>query len=553
MIPHVQPILEYINGLPIGALMLTVTLGYLLGRLKWRGMSLGPAGGTLFVALALGALGLELNTGNDSGISIGMFGFALFIYSIGFEAGPGFFSGIRGGHGLRHISVGITVAVFSVALAIGAGYLFDFDASTTAGVLSGALTSASTYAAASEEAADNAHLAIAFALTYPFGLVGLVFMIQLIPRLAKTDLESEGDNAADNSGRTLILRRGSPELTRAFRVEQPDVCDKPLKELHLTRRTGCFITRIHHKDNVLPAHAESILTKGDHILVTGRLDELQVFEGLVGPEVYDSELRHKMPPARRIQVLNRGVAGKTLKELNVLGRAHCIIMRIERAGQIIEPGADVTLQHGDTIEVVGKRANVRSIAKEFGRFEPSTTVTNIAVYAAGILAGVLLGGIHFSPFGMDLSLDHAGGLLLAGLLLGRLRNVRFLSANVPAPARQLVRDLGILLFLSETGVASGHALMDGAVDLNVPMVLVSGAVVTIVPVILALLASHYVWKLKPLESWGSVCGGMTSSAALTAVKRASDSNEPAISYAAAFAVASVLVTVAGQFVIRVMA
>ncbi|MCB9895329.1 MAG: hypothetical protein H6839_12830 [Planctomycetes bacterium] len=553
----IDSVLELLRQVPLSGLMVVVTFGYLFGRLQWRGVSAGPAGGTLAIALLCGYLGLTVESiygGVKPALTVGFFGFALYIYSVGFDAGPQFFTSLRGARGWKYVAVGCSVVVFALALTAASAQVFGFDSSTAAGVLAGGLTSAPTYAAASEEARDAAHLSVAFALTYPFGLVGLVLLIQILPRFTRTDL-SKGtvseEETSDEKGRTRIHRQGSPELTRAFEVCRSDVCGKPLKDLDLTHRTGCFISRVHRGEEVLMADAKTELRLGDHLLVVGRLEELQTFEGIVGEEVYDAELRERLPAPRRVQVASREVAGKTLKELNLMGRYRCMIQKIERGNEVIEPTAEVRLNRHDVVEVIGQSDAVRAVARELGRFVPSGQATDIAIYAGGILLGVLIGGMHVRPFGLDFSPGQAGGLLIVGVVLSWARQFSGISVNVPRAARHLVRDLGVLLFVGETGLAAGQALHDG-MRFILWQVVVAGALVTVVPVLISLMFGRYLLKLRPVDVWGSVCGGMTSSAALGAVKRASDSNEPAVSYAAAFAVASVIVTVAGQVVIRII-
>jgi putative transport protein len=553
----VQYFIDYLVGVPLAGLMLVVTLGYLLGRLNWHGMAVGPGAGTLAVALLFGWLGLSLENlygGVKPALTVGQLGFALFIYSVGFDAGPQFVSGLRSSLGWKYVAVGSSVVVSAILLALGAGFLFGFDPSTTAGVLAGGLSSTAAFAAASEEAADAARLSVAFAITFPFGLGGLVAMIQTLPRLTRTDLSRGAiseDEQTDESGRTRIYRARTPELTRAFVVQKEDVVGRPLKELALTNRTGCFISRIHRGDEVLVANASATLQLGDHLLVVGRLDELQSFAALVGTEVYDAQLRDHLPAPRRVVVTSRGAHAKTLKDLNLLERYRCMIGKIERGREVIEPGADVELLRNDVVEVIGQRDAVREVALLLGRFEPSTNATDIAIYAGGIVLGLLVGSIHFAPLGLDFSLGAASGLLLAGVFLSWARQFTVISANVPRAARQLVRELGVLLFVGETGMAAGYALRSG-MDVTVWQVLVAGGVVTVVPVFVALGLGKLVLKMRPVDIWGSLCGGMTSSSALNAVKRAADSNEPAVSFAAAFAVASVLVTIAGQVAVRVM-
>jgi len=537
-----------LNDAPLAGLMLVVALGFSVGRLSWRGLGLGPAGGTLGVAILMGALGLSTKAfyaTDDPAITLGDLGFALFIYSVGFEAGPRFFASLRGGTGWRFVVVGVVVNLVALAVAVVTGRALGLDSSVAAGVLAGALTSAPTYAAAAEVCADTSALAISFAVTYPVGLVGVVVLVQFMPRLLHTSLVSEHDDPEE------APRPRSPELERAFDVRAEGVCGRTLRDLDLTHSTGCYVVRIHRGSQVLAPSADTVLEKGDHVMVRGRFDELEVFSRLVGPEVYDSELRDAMPPSRRVRLARRGIHGKALCDLDLAQRHRCLVTSITRGGVVLEPWPELPLQRDDVLEIVGPREGVRAAADELGRFERSTDETDIAIYAAGIFLGILLGRVDLQIGSLHFRLGLAGGLLLTGIVLGRFRRIGPFSAHVPQAARQLVRDLGILLFVAETGVRAGESPFSGLRDALGPA-LGAGVVVTLVPVLAAWALGHYLFRLRPVDTWGSIGGGMTSSAALVTLRRAADSNEPALSYAASYAVASVLVTIAGPVVVWLM-
>lgn len=544
--------MQWLNGIPLAGLMLVVALGFTLGRQSWRGLSLGPAGGTILVALLLGRWGLSFTAlyGSESPLlTVGDFGFALFIYSVGFEAGPRFFSSFLGGPGWRFVLVGAVVNVAALVLAVIFSRLFTLDDAIAAGLLSGALTSPPTYAAAEAVCSDPTALAVSFALTYPIGLAGVVLMVQFLPRAMGDDLAKGIDEGEEAGGRKL--HAGSAELTRAFEVRQKAVQGKPLRELDLTHKTGCYITRLHRDADIRAVDAETVLAEGDHILVKGTFEELQAFETAVGPEVYDEELRKRMRQPVKIRVLNRAVVGKTLAELQITQRFRSLIGSVERGGVVVDPTAELALDRGDIVYVVGRRDNVRKVTQLLGRVVHASDRTDIAVYAGGIFLGLTLGYAHIDAFGASITLGAAGGLLLLGLLLGRFRNIGILHANVPRSARQLVRDLGILLFVAEAGVKAGGSSF-GVMKGNLIPTLGACIAVTVLSVTIAIAFARWFLKLRPVDAWGSMGGGMTSSASLVAVKRAADSNEPALSYAAAYAFASVLATVAGQVIILLM-
>jgi len=545
--------LQSLNEIPLAGMMLVIVSGYLLGRLEWRGVSLGPAGGTLLLALIGGHFGLSLDAVYGERLpelSVGLFGFALFIYAVGFEAGPRLLSRSQGRRGWRFVATGVLVNGFAIAMAWGLARVFAIDASTMAGVLAGALTSAPTYAAVSEIVPDRTLLAVSFALTYPIGLLGLVLAIQVWPALRADRLRRAGQGVPSSPLERLEPQHGSPEISRTFRVDSEELAGASLGELALGERTGCIVTRVRRGERIFFPTTSSRLEVGDRVRVTGRVDELQGFEALVGREIHDPRLAQH-PPSWRVQITRRDAIGKTLAELDLTGRYQVLVGRIESGPVLLEPSAEAVLHRSDVVELLGEARRVEAAVRELGRLEPSSAQTDIAMYAGGIFLGVVLGSLHWEVSGFDFSLGLAGGLLLAGVLLGRCRQIGPFSAAVPLSARQLVRDLGILLFVSETGIQAGRNLAEAA-GIDLALALGSAAAIVVVSLVLSVLVARTVFRLDALESLGSVCGGMTSSAALNVLQRSAESSEPAVSYAAAYAVASVLVTMSGHVLVALI-
>jgi len=545
----VHALLAPLGEVPLAGLLLVVALGYSLGRVAWKGLSLGPAGGTLFVALALAHLGLPARP--ETG-GLALFGFALFIYAVGFDAAPHFVASFREHRGIRFLLVGAGVNVLAAGAALAVAALLELDPSAAAGLLAGALTSAPTYAAASEIAPEPARLAVAFALTYPVGLVGVVLLIQILPRLLHEDLASGARADEELAVRGARTARGAgapgPEVTRAFAVRGAEVVGRSLAELDLPRRTGCVIARVRAGDRVAIPDGETVLEANDRVLARGHLAELEAFEALVGPEIPVHELARSDLLSRRIQVRRSQVTGKSLAALGLIHRFHCVVTQVERGTLVLDADAELVLARDDVLEVVGRRDDLRRVAQHLGRFEASLGETDIAVYAGGIVLGVLLGAIRIPVAGFDVGLGTAGGLLLVGIVLGAQQRLGPFQTHVPREARQLVRDLGILLFVGETGLRAGQDLA-AALDAGAWEILAGGLAVNAVAVLGALLLARRLLGLRPVDAWGSVSGGLTSSAALHAVRRASDSPEAAISYAAAYAIGSVLATLAGPLVV----
>lgn len=545
--------INYLNDVPLAGIMLVVALGWLVGRLEWRGIGLSPSGGVLLMALVLGYLGMNFDAlygARDGGLprmTIGMFGFALFIYAIGFEAGPRFFSALSGSR-LKFVILALVTNVLALGSAVGGAYLFGLEPSSTAGALAGAMTSTPALVSASEVAPDIGRLSVAYALSYPWGQLGLLLMVAAVPRILRRPLSGGPEEATDSEGVEASVRETAQARARSYVVKQPEVDGKSLRELRLPATVGCVITRIKRGNEVMLPGPEVVLQLGDIVMASGVLASLEKLEVLLGPEQFDADLRRSVPAPRRILVASKDVIGKTLSDLDLLNRHKCLVVRVEREHQYLEPVGSLELQRFDVLEVVGRSARIRDAAQQVGYLEQADYETNIAIYAMGILVGLLIGHLKISVGGLSLSMGAAGGLLLVGLLLGRFRRVGRFSANVPKPARQLVRDLGILLFVSEAGVRGGAALQTG-LELSPWGIVATGFACTTLTVLGTLLVAGKVLRMKPLDAWGGLCGGMTSTTSLEAVNRQAGNSDAVVGYAATYAVASVLITLAGQFAV----
>ena len=547
-----QP-LDFFDQAPLAGFMLVVALGFSLGRLDVRGLALGPAGGTLLVAVTLGALGLDFShlyvSESMPRLTLGALGFALFIYSVGFEAGPRFFGALGDPKGWRLVAVGVVANLLALGTAVALSRAFGFSDSMAAGLLAGALTSAPTYAAAVEVSSDAHSLAVVFALTFPVGLVGLVTLTQLLPRLMGDDLavagSPAGDLEEDGAGSKASLR---PVLRRAFAVQNADAVGRTLADLNLPATTGCRVVQVHRGSEVMPPAASTRLEEADHVMAAGRLEQLEAFEQRIGPEVYDQELRRRLPSPRAVVVNAPEAIGKTLRALPVLRRYHCLVTEVQRQDVSIEPRADLRLERDDVALIVGAAENVRAVAKHLGEFERSTRETDLAVYSGGIVIGLFFGFLAKALFHLD---AYAVGLLATGIVLGRFRRIGPWSAHVPVAARQLVRDLGILLFIAETGVAAGGQSFDSVQD-RAPELLASATLVLLVAVGGTVLLGRRLLRLGPVETWGSTAGGMTSSSALAALRRVTESSELAVAYAASYAIGAVFATLSGRWVVSLM-
>ncbi|MFH1743588.1 MAG: TrkA C-terminal domain-containing protein [bacterium] len=516
----------------IAALFLIISIGYALGRIEIFGISLGLSA-VLFVALVFGHF--HLRTPQE----LTDLGVILFVYCIGLQAGPRFFATFRR-RGIAFAQIGL-VAIFSGAAVTGLlAWWFGLSGAEAAGVFAGALTSTPGLAAAQATLSDES-VSVACGIAYPFGVVGVVLFVQIISRRSRKDKESaESPVAAKKDRERFHLPM------KQYRVDNPQCEGKTLSQMDLHRMTSANISRVKHGDSVVPARPDTVLHVGDIVLAVGPLKELTKFEWLLGPETSTEMHSSKDVIARDVYVSENRVAGKTIAELQVGERFGVIISRHAREDIELVPTGESRLEIGDLIRIVGSPVNCETFIDFVGQHEKRIHEITILPFSMGIVLGVLLGYLPIDlPGGITARLGLAGGPLFVGLLLGYFGGFGRLRLHTPYAVRYLLSELGLVFFLAGAGTQAGAKFMVVFLQKG-EILLLAGAIVTIVSTVSAYLLARYVFRLDLPVSVGAVCGGMTSTPGLGAARTGMESDEPALAYATVYPIALIAVTVAAQ-------
>jgi len=544
------PVEELLRDSPALLLFTVVWIGYLVGKLRVLGVELGASLGVLVVGLGMGHLGFEL-----PGI-IGTIGFVFFIYSVGYQAGPRFFTSFRE-DGKLYVQLGIVVVVAAVALTRVFDAIYDFDPGYAAGVLAGALTSTPTLAAARDAVAGTSgeaqtvrnNVAVAYAMTYIFGLFGLTLLIQFLPRLLRIDLElearrySEAKGISDGDGQPAL-----PQL-RFYVLENEQTAGRSLEDLLFLQQTGCVVIWLLRGGEGVKPGPSTRLELGDELAVIGPREHQIRAAGLLGAESHGDAFGDLSIETRTLYLTSAEVDGVTSRDAGFTNVFHCMLMAATRGGVELPVSQELVLQRGDVVEVAGVAPSLDALTKHVGKAEPPIHETDLFTFAFGICVGIVIGSSSLD-FGMPVGIGLAGGLLLAGLTVGYLRTTNPLVGNVPQAARYLLMELGLLFFMADVGISAGGTLVAALEEAGVA-ILVSGAVVTTVPTLAALLYGRVVLKMNPALLFGAVAGGLTSTPALGVVTKAANSPVPALGYAGVYAFAVIILTVAGQVMILV--
>ncbi len=516
----------------IFSLFVIVALGYILGAIKIKGVSLDVSA-VIFIALLFGHLGVVIPT------DIQNFGMILFIFTIGIQAGPGFLDSFK--------SKGRDLAILTTILILSAGfiswlcsYLFDIDAATVTGLLAGSLTSTPGLAAAIESTGSSLS-SIGYGIAYPFGVIGVILFVKLLPKLMRSDIPAlEKRIEAESTEQFPSLE------TRVIKVEKEAIFGKSLKELQLRRLTGASVSRIMHQNIPDVPRSTSIISKDDLIKAVGTAEALDSLEAMLGVAVHTDLPLSEKYELEQILLTNKSLINKTLGSLNLQQTFHATITRIRRSGVEIAPSADTKLKFGDKLTIAGAKNNMPEVAMLFGNDEKALSATDFFPIAAGIVLGVLFGRINLAIGDyFSFSPGLTGGILLVAITLSGIGKTGPIMWTMSANANTLLRQLGLIMFLAGVGTSAGQHIVATFEEHGILLFLVGGAI-TLFPMIIATLVAHFVFKMNILYLMGALTGGMTSTPGLAACDSMTKTNLPTIAYATVYPIALVLLIVVIQ-------
>jgi putative transport protein len=516
---------------PTIAFFAIVAIGLTLGNISVKGVSLGDSA-IIFVALAFGHYGVSLPP---------MFrelGLILFVYSVGIQAGPGFFDAFRK-EGARYALMGAVVVFSGMATAWVLGALFDIDSGVTAGIYAGALTSTPGLAAAIEAAGSSA-ASIGYGVAYPFGIVGVILVVKLAPKIARVNVKNEEDDY-----RREVERERPKIYNRNYVVANPNIFGKTIGSLRIRSMTGATLSRVLKDEKGEAASPDMILREGDVVKAVGVEEALERVRLLVGEET-----DRRIPlgggyAVRRILVTDKRYVGKTISEIDLFHEHDATATTVRRSGIDLVADANCRLRFGDRLTVVASEERLKKLGKEFGDAPGVLSQLKLLPISLGVLAGVALGQIEFPLFGASFAPGVSGGVLLASLVLSKIGRTGPIVWNVSGQTNQIVRRLGLIFFLAAVGTSAGENFVETVASHGATLVLV-GAAVTVLPTIVALAFGRLVLKMNFLSLLGVLPGAMTSTPALGPAEQLTDIAAPRVAYAAVYPFGMVLVVVACQ-------
>ena len=548
---------------PIMALFLCIAMGYTIGKLKIGKFRLGGMPGTLFAAILVGQIGVEV----DENIKI-LF-FALFIYSLGFVSGPQFFRSLgRSTLDQVHLTVFSSAVVFSLVWIF--AHLFDLDSGTAAGLLAGSTTESASVGTASETLRSlglddatvsrmQANIAVTYAVTYLFGFTLVVFFASAIaPRLMGIDLKKaaaeyerelgERDEMLD-PGQEEALR---PVLVRVYRVTTEDAIGMTVAEFDARHDPDVHIQQVARWGRPRKLSPKLALNEGDRVTLVGHRDPIVAAGRLLGDETGNVSGMEFTGETRDVVLTNKHLMGETFhsarNRIDPDQRRGVFATRLTRLGQEIPLRPRTRLQAGDVITLYGPAGSVEQVAKGIGYTVSGKLAVDYIYLGFGIITGILIGMITVPVAGASVALHTGGGCLISGLVFGWLRTRRPTFGSLPPATAVHMRDFGLAMFIASVGLAAGPEAVTVLKEQGIilPILAVSVVFGTLA---LSLAYARLVLKMHPVLICGALPGLLTCTPGLNAVVAAADSETPVLGYTVPYAIANVILTLLGPVIV----
>lgn len=510
--------------------------GLMLGKIRIGGISLGTAF-IFFVGILAGHFGLSLDPAILNYIE--SFGLILFVYALGLQVGPGFFSSLRSG-GIRLVSLATGVVLLGTAMAVGCSILFDVPLSDMSGILCGATTNTPALGAAQQTlkqlGVDSNGAALSCALTYPLGVVGVILAIALLRKLFV---------------RTSDLPPADPEHSKnvyivSFRLTNPAVFGQTIHDIALHSHHRFVISRLWRDGQVSIPTSDTALREGDELLVVTTPEEVEALHLIFGEQEQkdwntgdiDWNSVDRKLVSQRILVTRPELNGRKLSSLRLRNHYGINISRVYRSGVQLLATPDLMLQLGDRLTVVGEAEAIRNVEKILGNAVKSLNEPNLVSVFIGLILGLVLGSIplHLPGISVPVQLGLAGGPIVIGILIGTFGPRLHMITYTTQSANLMLRALGLSMYLACLGLDAGAHFFETVVRPEGALWLALGFAITFLPVVLIALLSMRTAHLDFGSVAGILCGSMANPMALNYANDTIDGDNPSVAYATVYPV-----------------
>ncbi len=531
--------------------------GIYLGKLKIFGVSLGVTF-VLFVGILLGHFGYSAN--GDVLHFLREFGLILFIFSIGMQVGPGFFSSFKEGgiamNMLALLGIGLNVAIMLAIFFIQGGSTGDTSIAQLVGIMSGAVTNTPGLGAAQQAFLQvnpggydvSQQMSMGYAAAYPLGVIGIIATMLIIKTCFKIDTEKELSELEHDEKDSALAAHWA-----TFKVTNDLIDGLDMMKLHTLISCNYVVSRIERPDGtvVIPTSADE-LHVGDLCLIVCSQPDEETFTRFIGPMVEKEWEREKGPiVSRRILVTRTEYNGVKLGSLRLHAAYKLNVTRVNRAGLDLVASAGLRLQMGDRLTVVGKLEDINSLAHRLGNSMKRLNEPNLITMFIGIFLGILVGSIplQFPGMSVPMKLGLAGGPLVVAILISAYGSKIHLVTYTNSSANLLLREIGICLFLASVGIAAGKDFAQTVFNVRGAIWVGYGAIITIIPLVVVGIVARAKYKLNYFSICGMMSGSYTDPPALAYANKTANNDAPAVAYSTVYPLSMFMRVIAAQVII----
>lgn len=533
------------------AITLTAALGLMFGKVKIKGISLGGAG-ALFVGIVLGHIGLRI----DSNVLhfIQEFGLILFVYTIGMQVGPGFLDSIRR-HGLVLNVLSTSIVFLGVGVTLCLYFFTDMhnNVPVLIGMLCGAVTNTPSLGAANSVFAtasmDTSLTGIGYAVAYPFGVIGIIFVMLLVRIIFRQNPDKAAkDYAADIAENTKKIE--SCSLT----LDNQNLFGTMLKDIPDLISSGVVVTRLMRGNDIFTPNGKTVIQEGDKLHIVGMPEAVAIMEKIIGKRLEKPITKENTTDSDRailvktVLVTNKKVLGKTIGALALAERYNVNVSRVVRSGFKFTGRLDLRIKFADKLRLVGTAEGIEAAAKELGNSLTALDHPEILPAFLGIFLGGIAGSIPIAIPGMPtpLKLGLAGGPLIIAILLSRKRKIGPLNFFMANSANLMLREFGLTLFLSCVGLNAGIKFFDVLLNGDGLYYMGLAAFITFIPLAIVATIGHLIFKVNFLSLCGVLAGATTDPPALAFANSQADSEAVNIGYVSVYPLTMLLRILSAQ-------
>jgi putative transport protein len=557
-----QSIFEWFAANPYILLFFVVGGAVLVGKFTVKGYGLGMVAAAIVVGAGISAwastYGVKLTLDNF----VKSLFYYLFMYGVGLRVGPSFINSLKGS-GLKFTVLAVFCSVLGLFGAVALTRWWSLPDGAAGGILAGAMTMSAAIGSAEEAVRQGVFpltqgqtfeqvsgmIALSYGLTYIWGTVGIILICKYLPRwwgidakaAAKKYEEEYGVPNVDDTGLTGYR----PLALRAYRLTNNEIAGMTVRQF-VQKHPQYKVINIQRGEERLGAPDDLVLQRGDIIVLGGRLEALTENMGLIGPEVPDAKALNVPIDTAEILVTNKSIVGKELQEFRTAPFAGQIALHhIERSGVAIPLGLHTRLERFDVLFVAGIKSAVDKVASAMGKVARPSSSTDLLTLAVGMILGFLIGAIEFPLAGSKVGLGNAGGLLVSGVIVSSLVSRLRFFGSTPNAARNILEDLGLVVFIAIVGVNAGAGLISQLTGDVALKIFAAGFLVTTIPPILVWAIGYHWMKINPAVLMGGVAGARSHSGPAREAAKEIGSSVPWIGFPVAYAISGVLLTVFG--------